>query len=80
MILFLVNETFCEIWCNIFKRGNSCTVYTHTCKIQLHMYDNKEEQSVFGDVPYTILLLCFKEFSPANDKGLTELMLFFKNA
>lgn len=64
----------------IFSKGVIHVLYTHTCKIQLHMYDNKEEQSVFGDVPYTILLLCFKEFSPANDKGLTELMLFFKNA
>jgi len=26
MILFLVNETVCEIWCNIFRRGHSCTV------------------------------------------------------
>lgn len=40
------------------------------------MYYNKEEQSVFGNVPYRILLLncCFTELSPANgNKGLIEL-------
>lgn len=50
--------------------------YTHRCKIQLQMYYNKEKRSVFGNVPYRIVLLncCFTELRPANgNKGLIEL-------
>lgn len=39
----------------IFSEGVIHVLYKHTCKIQLHIYDHKEEQSVFGDVLYTII-------------------------
>ncbi len=49
---------------------------THRCKIQIHMYYNKEKKSVFGNVPYRIVLLScgFTELSPAKgNTGLIEL-------